>query len=173
MNLVILLDQFPRNCYRGDSASVVFTEFDPLARDIVRAALERGVPDQEPEIRWQFSYRMWFFLPLMHSEDLSDHKKALDQYRKIVTDVDTLAADQASASADADHYRANAVKVVLADTEEAKKFGTMNLNFEQRHYDIIERFGRYPHRNEPLGREATAEEKQYLADGGETFGKKQ
>ena len=34
------------------------------------------------------------------------------------------------------------------------------------HRDVIERFGRFPHRNEALGRESTDEEKAYLADGG-------
>src|SRR3981189_2247070 len=72
LSLVLLLDQIPRNCYREASASVVFSYFDPLARDIALAATERGIPDREPQIRWQFTYRSWFFLPLMHSENLAD-----------------------------------------------------------------------------------------------------
>lgn len=40
--------------------------------------------------------------------------------------------------------------------------GTPNLDFEIRHRDIIERFGRYPHRNEALGRESTAEELEWM-----------
>ncbi len=39
-----------------------------------------------------------------------------------------------------------------------------------RHRDIVARFGRFPHRNDVLGRESTAEEIAYLADGAETFG---
>lgn len=34
------------------------------------------------------------------------------------------------------------------------------------HYDIIQRFGRFPHRNAVLGRESTTEERAYLAEGG-------
>lgn len=39
-----------------------------------------------------------------------------------------------------------------------------NLDFEFKHKVIIERFGRYPHRNEVLGRESTAEEIEFLQD---------
>ena len=38
-----------------------------------------------------------------------------------------------------------------------------NLKFAQHHQDIIRRFGRFPHRNEILGRESTDAEQAYLA----------
>jgi len=41
-----------------------------------------------------------------------------------------------------------------------------------RHRDVIERFGRFPHRNELLGRETTEEESLWLAEGGDRFGGK-
>ena len=44
-----------------------------------------------------------------------------------------------------------------------------NLNFELRHKAIIDRFGRYPHRNEILGRDSTAEEIEFLAQPGSSF----
>lgn len=44
-----------------------------------------------------------------------------------------------------------------------------NLDFELRHKAIIERFGRYPHRNILLGRESTAEELEFLAGPGSSF----
>jgi uncharacterized protein (DUF924 family) len=44
-----------------------------------------------------------------------------------------------------------------------------NLNFELRHKDIIEQFGRYPHRNVILGRESTAEEIEFLSKPGSSF----
>ncbi|WP_251975913.1 DUF924 family protein [Salinicola avicenniae] len=43
------------------------------------------------------------------------------------------------------------------------------LRFEQRHRDIIERFGRYPHRNAILGRQSTPEEREFLARPGSSF----
>jgi uncharacterized protein (DUF924 family) len=38
-----------------------------------------------------------------------------------------------------------------------------NIDYAQRHKDIIDRFGRFPHRNEALGRESTLEERHYIA----------
>jgi len=43
------------------------------------------------------------------------------------------------------------------------------LEFERRHRSIIERFGRYPHRNVLLGRESTAAETAFLAEPGSSF----
>ncbi|MEL0168860.1 MAG: DUF924 family protein [Pseudomonadaceae bacterium] len=44
-----------------------------------------------------------------------------------------------------------------------------NLRFEQRHMEIIERFGRYPHRNAILGRPSSAEELAFLRTKGSSF----
>ena len=44
-----------------------------------------------------------------------------------------------------------------------------NLNFELRHKAIIDRFGRYPHRNEILGRDSTTEEIGFLSQPGSSF----
>lgn len=44
-----------------------------------------------------------------------------------------------------------------------------SLNFELKHKAIIDRFGRYPHRNEILDRQSTAEELEFLAGPGSSF----
>lgn len=44
------------------------------------------------------------------------------------------------------------------------------LSFAMQHHALIERFGRFPHRNRALGRDATAEEEAYLRRGGTSFG---
>ena len=44
-----------------------------------------------------------------------------------------------------------------------------NLEFERRHKVIIDQFGRYPHRNEILGRESTPEEVEFLSQPGSSF----
>jgi uncharacterized protein (DUF924 family) len=44
-----------------------------------------------------------------------------------------------------------------------------NLNFELRHKAIIDRFGRYPHRNAILGRSSSAEELAFLSEPGSSF----
>jgi uncharacterized protein (DUF924 family) len=67
--LLILLDQFPRNLYRG-SAHAFAT--DGRARQIARAAVEAGFHRAvEPELR------QFFVLPFEHSEDLADQDFAL------------------------------------------------------------------------------------------------
>jgi uncharacterized protein (DUF924 family) len=44
-----------------------------------------------------------------------------------------------------------------------------NLDYELRHKAIIDRFGRYPHRNAILGRTSTAEELAFLSEPGASF----
>jgi uncharacterized protein (DUF924 family) len=44
-----------------------------------------------------------------------------------------------------------------------------NLDFEHKHKVIIDRFGRYPHRNAAMGRDSTEEERAFLAEPGSSF----
>lgn len=44
-----------------------------------------------------------------------------------------------------------------------------NLRFERAHLEILQRFGRYPHRNTVLGRTSTAQELEFLAQPGSSF----
>jgi uncharacterized protein (DUF924 family) len=44
------------------------------------------------------------------------------------------------------------------------------VDYAHSHRQVIERFGRFPHRNTVLGRSPTEEEFDYLASGGETYG---
>ncbi len=62
--LLILLDQFPRNLYRGEAHQFAT---DPKARAIARAAVERGFDREVEPI-----LRNFFYLPFEHSEDLAD-----------------------------------------------------------------------------------------------------
>lgn len=67
--LVLLLDQVPRNCFRG-TARMFAT--DALARSVASAAIDAG-HDQavEPELR------LFFYLPFEHSENLDDQDRAV------------------------------------------------------------------------------------------------
>jgi len=58
---------------------------------------------------------------------------------------------------------------MLANREGVDKWDKLLVGFAARRKAVIDRFGRYPHRNAALGRESTEEEVSYLADGGETF----
>jgi uncharacterized protein (DUF924 family) len=117
--LLILLDQFPRNAFRGTPRMF---ESDAKAREIARQAL-RADFDQQVDAEM----RNFLYLPFMHSEQLADQDLAVELTRKL---------------------------------------GDEPLRFAVLHRDIIERFGRFPHRNAVLGRATTPEEQRFLEDGG-------
>jgi len=73
--LLILLDQFPRNAYRG-SAHMYAT--DALARYFARRALEAG-HDTEVDVE----LRSFCYLPFMHSEDLGDQDLSMQLQQKL------------------------------------------------------------------------------------------
>ncbi|MHB0950557.1 MAG: DUF924 family protein [Allorhizobium sp.] len=118
--LLLLLDQFPRNLYRGSAHSYAT---DGLARAVARRALEKGFDRKVDPI-----LRPFFYLPFEHSESIEDQHlciRLFEAHRDETGDEETL------------------------------KWAVI-------HCDIIERFGRFPHRNEALGRDTTAEEQAYL-----------
>ena len=73
--LILLLDQIPRNVYRG-SAHAYAT--DPLARAAARQSLDRG-HDQEFELE----LRSFFYMPFMHSEAPEDQELCVSIFRKV------------------------------------------------------------------------------------------
>jgi uncharacterized protein (DUF924 family) len=56
---------------------------------------------------------------------------------------------------------------------EWRAFAENSLQFARRHLEIIERFGRFPHRNPVLGRRPTSAEREYLESKPDTFGQGQ
>jgi len=118
--LLILLDQFPRNMFRGTPRAFAT---DETAQEIAGRATDRGFDRQvDPAMR------SFFYLPFMHSEDVADQERCLALYRDL---------------GDAD-----------------------GIKYAEIHRDAIRRFGRFPHRNEILGRPSTADETAYLEGGG-------
>lgn len=67
--LVILVDQFPRNAFRGTPR--MYTT-DALARRAAAAAIERG-----HDLRVDAALRFFFYLPFAHSEDLADQDRSV------------------------------------------------------------------------------------------------
>ncbi|MBB4361676.1 uncharacterized protein (DUF924 family) [Bradyrhizobium sp. CIR18] len=118
--LVIVLDQFPRNMFRGTSQAFAS---DAQARDVARRAIDRGVDERIDPVLLEFVY-----LPFMHSEHLPDQLRCV---------------------------------ALFQNTENAE-----NLKYAREHADIIQRFGRFPHRNRLLGRDSTEEEQAFLDKGG-------
>jgi uncharacterized protein (DUF924 family) len=67
--LLVLLDQFPRNLFRGEARAYAT---DPQARAIADRAISRGIDREFPIVERQF-----FYLPFMHSEDLADQERCI------------------------------------------------------------------------------------------------
>ena len=116
--LIILLDQFPRNMFRGDARSYAT---DGKALHVARHALAQGFDGA-----LQAHQRLFLYLPHEHSENL------------------------------ADQVRYTALALSLDDPDRMKP--------AHRHREIIERFGRFPHRNAVLGRHSTPQELAFLKE---------
>ncbi len=127
--LLILLDQFSRNLFRGTAKAFLG---DARAREIAAEAIARGY-DQ----RYPFPDRVFFYLPFEHCETLANQ----------------------------DRYIALLEGCVREFGEQAADF----LEYGHRHRDIIERFGRFPHRNAALGRETTEKEAEFLKGPNSSF----
>jgi len=79
--LLILLDQFPRNMFRGEARAFAT---DPLARAVAAGGIVRGFDAQvSPDMRG------FFCLPFEHSEDLADQERGIAFY-KAIGDADGL-----------------------------------------------------------------------------------
>ena len=85
--------------------------------------------------------RVFLYLPLEHSEDLADQREAVRLF-------DALGGEVAAA---------------------ARPAFAGYLDYARRHLEIIERFGRFPHRNAALGRETSAAEAEFLRQPGSGF----
>jgi uncharacterized protein (DUF924 family) len=71
--LVIVLDQFPRNMFRGDIRTYAS---DAIAREVASRAIERGV-----DTRIDPALREFLYLPFMHSEHLADQLRCIELSR--------------------------------------------------------------------------------------------
>jgi uncharacterized protein (DUF924 family) len=132
--LVLLLDQFPRNIWRGTARAFAH---DGQALAIARQAVAAGFVRELAPIEQPF-----MTLPFQHSESLVAQHESVRLSREIVA---------------------------MAPAEWRTILETF-APFADRHLEIIERFGRFPHRNAVLGRVSTPDEEAWLAGGGETFG---
>ncbi len=132
--LIILLDQFPLNIYRGDSRAYACEQYG------VDVCL-RGIADgQDREL--SFFERAFFYLPLEHSESREHQRLSIKYFTALRDEAPERYADEAGTT----------------------------LKYALDHKAVVDRFGRYPHRNKVLGRESTADEIAYLKQGGATYG---
>jgi uncharacterized protein (DUF924 family) len=119
---IIVLDQFPRNMFRGTPRAFAS---DALALAAARHAIATGY-----DRGWLRVEKIFAYLPFEHSETLADQERACELMRPL---------------------------------------GEEQYDYALRHKAIIERFGRFPHRNAILGRASTAEEVEFLKLPGSGF----
>jgi len=122
--LIIILDQFSRNMFRG---SLKAFEFDHKALSISKELIKNS---KDKEI--QISSRYFAYMPLMHSEDLDDQILSVKKLNSLLIE----------------------------------KGGKGENKFAKDHKDIIEKYGRFPHRNKTLNRKSTPGEEEFLKEHG-------
>ena len=125
--LILVLDQFPRNLFRGTSRAFA-TDAQALAA--AQLAVAQGFD------RTLVPVQRWFvYLPFEHAEVLDLQRQCLVLFEDLRSDPDS----------------------------------TGTIDYARRHFEIIARFGRFPHRNAVLGRVSTPEEVEFLRQPGSGF----
>lgn len=125
--LILLLDQFPRNLFRGLPQAFAT---DALALETAQWAIDRHFD------RALLPVQRWFvYLPFEHSENLERQRQSVALFQQLHDDPDSAST----------------------------------IDYAIRHYQIIDRFGRFPHRNAMLGRDSTPEERAFLQEPGSSF----
>ncbi|MDZ7960101.1 MAG: DUF924 family protein [Aulosira sp. DedQUE10] len=118
--LILLLDQFPRNMFRGTPEAFA-TDWEALSA--AQQAVAKGYD------RKFLPVQCWFiYLPFEHSENLADQRRCVKLFQQVSHDPESASA----------------------------------IKYAFRHLEIIERFGRFPHRNSILERASTPEEIEFL-----------
>jgi uncharacterized protein (DUF924 family) len=126
--LVIVLDQFTRNCYRR---SARMYDGDAQAVSIARRMIEAGSDLLLPTVY----HRVFAYFPFEHAETMEGQRE----------------------------------RVRLSGELEARGLDPSYARSAARHAKVIERFGRFPHRNALLGRQSTEEEIAFLRERGSRF----
>lgn len=125
--LIILLDQFPRNMFRGEPRAFAT---DSLAHEVATHLTQANLDRQLLPVERSFVY-----MPFMHSENLEDQRQSVVLFRQLAQEREYV----------------NSVSYAI------------------RHLQIIERFGRFPHRNAILGRLSMPEELEFLQQPDSSF----
>jgi uncharacterized protein (DUF924 family) len=133
LSLILLLDQFPRNIYRGTPRAYAH---DEQALGLALSGMQSGADAALNPVE-----RIFFYMPLQHGEAREVQDECVAAYRRLLMEA----------------------------PEPLKDTFQTSLDFAERHRSVIERFGRFPHRNQVLGRPSTPDEETYLREGGEDF----
>jgi len=148
MAQILLFDQFSRNAFRGQAEAFAYDEkamslARALTRDVFscdeaeKAAIkEKGLSLPSLQGELYLPYMQFIMSPLLHSEQVEDH---------------ALGEKVADFQLDVSPEKLNNVFQMAKEAQ-------------AEHKEVVDKFGRYPHRNKSLGRESTPEELEWLAD---------
>lgn len=158
--LILLLDQFTRNVFRpgnhpnpglswsGDAKAL------RIAAQSIAKGFDRQVQEEYASHRdFGFSHREFFYLPFMHAEDISSQTAsvALFQVLSLEFEINRL-EKKVRGEQETDQEKALREQMKLA------------VAFAAKHRDCIAAVGRFPKRNEPLGRDHTEADKKWLEE---------
>jgi uncharacterized protein (DUF924 family) len=134
LSLIIVLDQLPRNIFRGTARAFAFDDQAlALALSGMQSAADGALDIVE---------RLFFYMPLQHCEARDVQEESVAAYRRLVVEA----------------------------PEEFRSVFESALESAQNHRSIIDRFGRFPHRNQMLGRVTTPQEETWLSEHGDRMG---
>ena len=122
---IILLDQITRVLFRGTADAFIG---DKAALSVCKSGIDAQIDLGLPP-----AYRMFFYMPLEHSERLEDQNLCVEYFDSMRRQFSNLS---------------EVLEAAYTAVSE--------------HRDIILKFGRFPHRNLALGRESTVEENEFL-----------
>ncbi|RSL81526.1 hypothetical protein CDV31_017026 [Fusarium ambrosium] len=150
MSLIILLDQIPCNCYRGEQAVVAYRFFDPMVLGLAFRAIASGIPER-PEVRYRHAYRFWFYLPLEHCENVRILRGVVREHDLMFDDSRQPMGEHVSASLqnpEALYCR----DVLIKRRDSLEIWGAALREIVKDHIAVLKENGRYPHRDRALGR---------------------
>ena len=134
--LIILFDQFSRNLYRN---TLKMLATDPLALELTLKMIKAGIDEELLLIE-----RAFFYMPLMHAEDLDIQNMSLQCFGDLVEE------SKIKNPRNTPYYE-------------------YTFDYAKRHQTIIANFNRFPHRNVTLGRVSTSKETAFLNKPGSLF----
>jgi uncharacterized protein (DUF924 family) len=138
---ILLCDQLSRNCFRGTEEAF---RYDAVAEELTLKLLkEYQSPKSDRMLPGEYypPYVYFMILPLMHSEKLENHELGLE----LIESCQQVYGEERN------------------DEDLAKLFGRQKGHLLE-HKMVLDRFGRYPHRNSKLGRTSTLKEEAWLED---------
>jgi uncharacterized protein (DUF924 family) len=134
LSLIVLLDQFPRNIYRGTAQAFAY---DDQALELTLSGMQSAADGALDVVE-----RLFFYMPLQHCEARDVQDESVAAYRRLLTEA----------------------------PQEFHEVFELSVQSAEQHRAIIAKFGRFPHRNEVLGRRGTAEEEAWLNSGADRMG---